>query len=152
MSCKEALFSILNESKECYSDKSSCSDSGRSFSIRPKNRETYCRIKVDGCLIKSNTEQKCDFIIVDCASEIFHFIELKRYDIGTAYKQILNTISLIIAKFKKAGKVFNINKIAVHIICNLSTKSNQRKDEIVEDFVKKFSIVPKFYTKENVRI
>lgn len=152
MSCKEALFSILNESGDCYSDRSSCSDSGRSFSIRPKNREPYCTIKVDGCLIKANNEQRCDFIIVDCNSGVFHFIELKGNDIGKASKQIVNTITIIKNKFKQAKIELATNRIAIHIVCNLSTKANQKKDDIVEEFIKKYSITPKFYTKAEVRL
>ena len=152
MSCKESLFKLLNESKDCYSDTSSCRDSGRSFSIRPQNRQPFCTIKVDGCLIKANNEQKCDFIIIDCNSKIFHFIELKGNDISKAYKQIFNTITIIRSKLKQSQITLTSDKIAIHIVCNLSTKANQKKDEIVESFISKLSITPKFYTKENVRL
>ena len=138
MSCRKSLFAILNQSQKCYSDKSSCKDFGKSFSFRSKLK-TYCTIKVDGCLITSNSEQKCDYIIVECNSGIFHFIELKGNAIGTASAQIFNTISWVITQFNSVGRVFNKNQIQIHIVCNLSTKANQKKDEIIEDFIKQYS-------------
>lgn len=56
--------------------------------------------------------------------------------------KLSETSSAIQAKIELAA-----NRIAVHIVCNLSTKANQKKEDIVEDFINKYSITPKFYTK-----
>lgn len=125
MSCRSALFKILNISEDCYSDRSSCREAGKSFSIKRSKEKSYCTIKVDSCLITSGAEQKCDYIIVECESNLFHFIELKGSDIGTAAKQIINTILKIQKKYKAAGKELTSSNIAIHIVCNLSSTPEQ---------------------------
>ena len=87
----------------CYSNKTSAKENGRSFSLQFDIPETFCRIKIDGCVDNSQRNKKCDYLFVRCATKDFYFVELKKGDnILDAYEQIVSSIRLIKPKVQLA--------------------------------------------------
>lgn len=72
--------------------------------------------RVDGKLIASTTERKCDFLLLNTKDKTAYFIELKGSDIQSAIKQINNTLQKVLPGLKG----YNINvrivltKVSVH--------------------------------------
>ncbi|MDR2917636.1 MAG: hypothetical protein LBV74_22825 [Tannerella sp.] len=65
--------------------------------IEPKNLAEIDKIKVDGCLHKSQTTHKCDYLFVykqNDHNRKFIFVELKGSDVNTAFAQIKETLTL----------------------------------------------------------
>lgn len=77
MCCKK-FVSPLGSKPDCFSNEASCIEQGRTFSIKKKkgNTESFCKIKVDGCLIRNQT--CCDYIFIRCKNPDFYFVELKK--------------------------------------------------------------------------
>lgn len=72
--------------------------------IHNRKRITLSRRQVDGCLI--STGIKCDWMLVDEASDTEIYIELKGCDVGHAVEQICKTVEQLgSAKSKKWGYV-----------------------------------------------
>lgn len=57
------------------------------------NRLDYlAQYNIDGGLLTSNDESKCDYLLINCNKKEAFFIEIKGCDIGHAAKQILSSI------------------------------------------------------------
>jgi hypothetical protein len=84
-------------------------ENGRKIEVRGDNYANIDKVKVDGALIDVSTISKCDYFFghkvkgkgVRYANNVF--VELKGCDIGKAYDQIMETIS-----------VFKRNKVLCH--------------------------------------
>jgi len=89
--CCEELMHLLNapDRPDCFSQSNVAKEHGKEFRVTTK--QGLCRIKNDGCLNKSNEEQKCDFIFKACATHHILLVELKGGDIHTAMQQIIAT-------------------------------------------------------------
>lgn len=83
------------------------SEKGRTYRLI-NNSEFHVKVfKVDGCLIKDNNQQKCDFLfIVEKTQEcVAYFIELKGTGLTGAIQQIMNSID-ILYKYLHEHKIF----------------------------------------------
>lgn len=101
--CCEKLRIALNASEKCFDHLLSCEEKGQKFKIQPpkKSTETFCRIKVDGCLISNDSSQKrCDFIFRRCTNEEIYFVELKGKDVKKAFAQIKSSIEFFRPKLE----------------------------------------------------
>ena len=110
-------FAIMNNmrfQKECVVE---TTDSKIKFEEKKKvvifnnpQRKTCLKVQVDGCVIKSTQETKCDNLLVeDNGNE--HFVELKGTDVAHALKQLDGTILKLTDKTNKTKKVF------AYIVC-----------------------------------
>ncbi len=101
--CCEKLRIALNASEKCFDHLLSCEEKGQKFKIQlpKKSTETFCRIKVDGCLIPADaTQKRCDFMFWRCEKEEIYFVELKGKEIKKAVSQIKSTIEFARPKLK----------------------------------------------------
>jgi hypothetical protein len=92
-------MSLNNDCNIYKGSKKDCpvSENGRTYRLI-NNTEFYLKVfKVDGCLIKDNNQQKCDFLIVinqkpQCVA---YFIELKGSRLIDAIQQIMSSIDIL---------------------------------------------------------
>lgn len=105
-------FVIMNNmrfQKECVVE---TTDSQIKFEEKKKviifhnpQRKSCLKVQVDGCVVKSTQETKCDNLLVeDNGNE--HFVELKGTDVAHALKQLDGTILKLTDKANKTKKVF----------------------------------------------
>lgn len=72
-----------------------CAEKSKKYEYINGSKHFIVKIRVDGCLIKTETERKCDFMILNCNEpKKAYLIELKGHDLNHAASQILNVINL----------------------------------------------------------
>ena len=88
----------------------------RKYILKNPSGKQVCRVRVDGCVIKSQNQRKCDYLVIICKSEDevnnnhvssgedLYFIELKGKHLLDAVEQLTQTIEYFKAQF--TGKVF----------------------------------------------
>lgn len=124
MCCKE-LIKELGVPEECVSNSHVASEKGKKIELTLKQGVEVCRIKIDGCAVKSKSIQKCDFLFKVCQTNKFYFVELKGQDVVTAVKQILSTVQEL---EKKSGlKITNHEGIIVSSTVPRATEHRFRK-------------------------
>ena len=74
------------------------------------NRQTYqlenvkgrtcCKIQVDGCLLSSSEEKKCDYLLLFAPDNLAFFIELKGQDLETGCQQIDASIGALLQRLQ----------------------------------------------------
>ena len=69
--------------------------SQRSHVANNVNRNLVAHYRIDGDVIHSNKEQKCDFLLLNEDKATAYLIELKGKSIGEAIKQLENTEKLL---------------------------------------------------------
>lgn len=134
MCCKD-LRDDLAAPANCFGNSLICAENGRKFTIQlPKNSsETFCRVKVDGCVILEDAAQeRCDFMFKRCRNEEVYFVELKGKDVEKGYSQIKSTIEFLRPKLK-----FQREKVSAFIIVSRSPLSSTRLQALRNEFVKK---------------
>ena len=96
--CCNQLIKILGatDSEGCFDNSNVAKENGKEFRINTK--KTLCRIKNDGCLTTSNTENKCDYIFKVCETSEILLVELKGGDFATALDQIIASYKKIYSK------------------------------------------------------
>jgi len=102
MCCKN-LHADLAAPAHCFDNSLVCAEKGRKFVIQlpKKSSETFCRVKVDGCVISEDSEsERCDFMFRRCQKDEFYFVELKGKDVEKGYSQIKSTIEFVRPKIK----------------------------------------------------
>jgi hypothetical protein len=76
-----------------------CKDKGESREYRIENvRDVILyKVRIDDCVIKDTTQNKCDFLMLCCEADKKYaiFVELKGDNFAHACKQIFNTIKLL---------------------------------------------------------
>jgi len=93
--CLDKLKKLHPDKEDCFENKTAATEKGKTFRIECKDKsEQFCRIHVDGCFVMDNNSNKCDYIFVRCKTEDVYYVELKGQDIGHAYEQIVETISV----------------------------------------------------------
>lgn len=107
---------------KCFSNSTVASENRRKLTLelKSKGKNSVCKIKVDGCLIKDQETKKCDFVFVICPEERFLFVELKGTDINQAVNQILATIRY----FQEKTKIVK-DQIEGFIVASSVPKANQ---------------------------
>ncbi len=78
-------------------------DSGAISEYRMENptQRWVVKLKVDGCLIPSDSQKKCDFLFLVCEKEgekTAYFVELKGGNLGDAIEQIQSAIEILYPK------------------------------------------------------
>lgn len=103
MCCSEIqiAFKALND---CFEHATSATERGRQFVVELPNgsKETFCRVRVDACLIDDSTVEKCDYVFRRCANSDIYFVELKGSDVTKGFDQIVATIKHFNGKMELA--------------------------------------------------
>jgi len=109
--------------QENYRDCTNCSEgrlivaeeNKRKYLLQNSARKKICKVKIDNCVITSQSQRKCDYIVIVCETKEakhhesvdLYFIELKGRDLISAVEQLTQTITYFQAeKYKFTGKVF----------------------------------------------
>lgn len=90
---------LIAEFTSCTSNSKVAFENGKRFEIESK--EAYTKLNIDGCLIDSSENEKCDFGFLRHSNNDFYFVELKGKDIEKAYDQIINSILFFESNFVK---------------------------------------------------
>ena len=87
----DCIYEDGNKKDCCVSEK------GKTFRLKNDTQHKITVFKVDACLIKDNTEKKCDFLfVVDKKQECHaYFVELKGTDLAGAILQVSNSINIL---------------------------------------------------------
>ena len=100
--CSEGRLIVAEENK-------------RKYLLQNSARKKICKVKIDNCVITSQSQRKCDYIVIVCETKEakhpesvdLYFIELKGRDLISAVEQLTQTITYFQAeKYKFTGKVF----------------------------------------------
>ena len=86
-------------------------EKGKKYVLVNSVKEELCKVEIDGGYIKSEKQQKCDFLIILCSRKVAIFVELKGTHISDAYRQTLSTIEF----FEKEIRTSN-TKVFVRIV------------------------------------
>lgn len=101
--------------QENHADCTDCSDgkhivveeNKKKYVLQNPSKQKICKIRIDGCVIYSKTQRKCDYLIIVCESEHKYFIELKGRDLISAVEQLTETIKYFQSEcYQSNGKVF----------------------------------------------
>ncbi|MEY3302501.1 MAG: hypothetical protein ACK5RE_09175 [Pseudanabaena sp.] len=108
--------------QENYRDCTNCSEgklvvaeeNKRKYILQNPSKKKVCKVRIDGCLVHSQNQRKCDYLMIVCESKLanyqesdIYFIELKGRDLISAVEQITQTINYFqTQKYKIMGKVF----------------------------------------------
>ncbi|AEI47495.1 hypothetical protein [Runella slithyformis] len=71
------------------------------YRLENPNQRWVVKLKVDGCLIPSDSQKKCDFLFLACEKEggkTAYFVELKGGNLGDAIEQIQSAIEILYPK------------------------------------------------------
>ncbi|WP_434683891.1 hypothetical protein [Pseudanabaena minima] len=105
--------------QENYRECTKCSDvaeeNKRKYILQNPSRKKVCKVRIDGCVITSQSQRKCDYLMIVCEDEAsnqtesvdLYFVELKGRDLMSAVEQLTETIKYFQSeKYKFTGKVF----------------------------------------------
>ncbi len=110
------------------------------YRLQNSERKFVIKLQVDGCLISSNDQRKCDFLFLACDQEkagIAYFVELKGSNLGDAIDQLKSTIELLYPKlsnFSFRCRIIQTRTPPTQVI-------NQKKEELLL-FLKKLNLQP----------
>lgn len=85
------------------------------YILQNPSRRKVCKVEIDNCVITSQSQRKCDYLMIVCETKDssqpesvdLYFIELKGRDLMSAVEQLTETIKYFQAeKYKFTGKVF----------------------------------------------
>jgi hypothetical protein len=74
------------------------------FLVNNPNRYRVCCLRIDGCLIESQEEEKTDFLLLKCCEKdddktsVAYFVELKGSNLIKAVRQINNSLNVLLPK------------------------------------------------------
>lgn len=90
--CKNLAKDLEAENhSDCFSAKTVAAEEGKVFRIANKSKKAICRVRIDGCLIKSKSTKKCDFLFKVCESERYLLVELKGSNVEDGFAQLIST-------------------------------------------------------------
>lgn len=145
--CCEKLCTAFGAPEKCFDHLLSCEENGRKFSIQlpKKSAETFCRVKVYGCVIpKDSSQERCDFMFCRCSNEELYFTELKGTDVQKAFSQIKSTIDFARPKLK-----FKPEQVSGFIIVSRCPLSSAAIQKMRNEFKKKkYGQVLEVHTRE----
>jgi uncharacterized protein YjbI with pentapeptide repeats len=130
--------SLISQFADCCEKSKVASENGKRFEIISK--EIFTKLKIDGCLIKSQQTEKCDFGFIRHSNNDFYFVELKGKDIQKAYNQIVSAIAelennlIIVPKNKRFGFIVSskVPKAGIDI--------NNLKQDFLKNYGKKLEV------------
>ncbi|NJO92067.1 MAG: hypothetical protein HC831_26160 [Chloroflexia bacterium] len=133
-----------------FESRTSAIENRKSFIIdnSKSKKEKFCRIKVDGCLIKDKQRKKCDYVFVRCSTKDFYFVELKGGGhTEMAFEQLKNTIHIFRNKFD-----LKIVQVSAYIVSgSIPSGSNQRFRNLIKRFKTETGVVPTIKTNKLVK-
>lgn len=92
--CSEGKLIVVEENK-------------RKYIFQNLSKKKVCKVKIDGCVIDSQNQRKCDYLIIICELADIYFIELKGRDLISAVEQLTETIKYFQSiKYEITGKIF----------------------------------------------
>ncbi|MDX1940136.1 MAG: hypothetical protein SFU99_06260 [Saprospiraceae bacterium] len=143
MCCKDLQEQYPDE-KECFANKTSAEEKGKSFRIQtPKDsNQTFCRIHVDGCFVK-NDKIRCDYVFIRCSNRETYYVEFKDTDVTEAYDQIVETIKTHFLSPKERNYGFII---ATRITTSANRIIAKKKEEFKKTYGKDLIVKSKAYT------
>ncbi len=141
--CKE-LHKELGCPPECISVSTVAEEKGKKFTIERSKNEVFCKVKVDGCCITSETTKKADYAFKRCETGEFYIVELKGTELSTAFKQVCR-----VAEFLNERKVDKRN-IWGFIVATNVPKNNNRIAKFKEQFKKDVGRELKFRTNQYI--
>ncbi len=135
--CCDEIRTAFDASEECIkSNVLQARENGVKFRIQPKKGadDVFCRIQVDGCLIRDKSRQKCDYWFRHCQQEATqnYFIELKGGKVKKGFEQIIGTIKQAREKGITLQKK-NIYGIIVSSNLPKATNVQNLKDQFKKD-------------------
>lgn len=71
------------------------------YRLQNPHQKLVIKLQVDGCLIESDAQKKCDFLFLVCDKEkegIAYFVELKGGNLGDAIEQLKSAIETLFPK------------------------------------------------------
>ena len=105
--------------EENYRDCTNCShvaeENKRKYILQNPSRKKVCKVRIDDCVITSQSQRKCDYLMIVCETEAsnqpesvdLYFVELKGRDLMSAVEQLTETIKYFQAReYKFSGKIF----------------------------------------------
>jgi hypothetical protein len=104
-----------HEFQQNYGDCTDCSEgkrivaeeNKRKYILQNPSKKKVCKIRIDGCVISSQTKRKCDYLIIVCELEYMYFIELKGKDLISAVEQLTETVKHFQSECNEVkGKIF----------------------------------------------
>ena len=106
--------------------------------IMTKHAADFCRIDVDGCLLSSQTENKCDYVFAKIGTENrFLFVELKKTgDLSHAVTQIFRTIEY----FDRKLSLRREQKCACIVSGGVPRQANQKFQKLQAMFITQYGI------------
>jgi hypothetical protein len=125
------LDDLIAANINCCSKSKVASENGKRFEV--VSVEDFTKIRIDGCLIASQTVEKCDYGFVRNSNQEFYFVELKGKEIQKAYNQILATIQYFNSHFILVPKSTRFG----FIISSSVPKAGISTNILKQDFAKK---------------
>jgi hypothetical protein len=102
INCSEGKLIVAEENK-------------RKYIFQNSTKKKICKVKIDNCVITSQSQRKCDYLMIVCESKEakhpesvdLYFIELKGRDLISAVEQLTETIKYFqTERYTITGKVF----------------------------------------------
>ncbi|MBF0486578.1 MAG: hypothetical protein HQK98_00320 [Nitrospirae bacterium] len=97
-------------------------------------QKKFCIVEVDGCFITDNDKQKCDYLIINCDSNVAYFVELKGKDIFHAIEQITQSIELLSVKI--TGCKINARIVLTRVADSVAFLENDPKMQRFEKLLR----------------
>ena len=117
-----------SDKKDCFSNKTTVSEYGKTFRIENKARKNICCVKIDNCLVTSTHTVRCDYMFKVCEENKYLLVELKgRAGIAHAIDQINSTYKIINDILKQPKEDF-----IGFIIASQVPGANQKQRNIIE--------------------
>lgn len=133
--CCEKLRTAFEAPEKCFDNLLHCEENKRKFSIElpKKSTETFCRARLDGCIIDKNAPiERCDFMFLRCSNEDIYFVELKGSNIPKALAQIKSTIGYTRPKLN-----FQPDQITGFIVCSRCPLTSVEVQKLKKEFKEK---------------
>lgn len=129
---------FINQFSDCSSNSKVASENGKRFEII--SNEDFTRLRIDGCLINVNEQEKCDFGFIRHSTDEFYFVELKGSNIDKAFNQIVATIKLINSEFIVIPKNKRLGFIISSRVPSAGTDIKKIKQKFARDYGKNLEI------------
>ena len=132
------LDDLILANNACCSKSKVASENGKRFEFN--SHEDFIKITIDGCLIASQSIEKCDFGFVRHLNQQFYFVEFKGKDIQNAYNQIIGTINYFNAHLIKIPQNMKFGFIISSYVPKAGISVNVLKQDFAKKFGKKLEI------------
>ncbi|OTK46475.1 hypothetical protein B9X71_10915 [Acinetobacter baumannii] len=130
---EKMLFNHKCSSTDCYCSTKkifSYQENKKKFEIKNLSALNICQYKIDGCVITSSSQIKCDCAFTvskDSSINKIIFVELKGSDICHAAEQIISTYNIFKKDIKKITPPPEIEAFIIHSKSPSATQSDYLK-------------------------